>query len=341
MKKSDPICVNMLSESEFAIKGHGVHTAYLEMTAALKRRDDIDITVNTDRVADIVHIQTVGLYALRRLVFAPGKKVVSAHIIPDSFVGSLVLARLWRPFATMYLKWFYGRADLVLACSELVRQDLVDNLHLKNRVEVMYNFVDTVRYRPQPGERQVARRKLGIGSDDFVVLGNGQVQPRKRFDIFAQMARQMPDVQFIWVGGIPFGKFGADYSEMNHLIENAPNNLRVTGVIPIEGVRGYLHAADVFVLPSTQENHPMSVIEAAGAGLPIILRDIHEYDDTFRPCGVLMAKRDEDFGRLVERLRSDARLRRTQQRASAAVAERFDSAAGGETLAKFYRQVLG
>ena len=57
----------MISESEFTVQGHGVHTAYKEITDALRKRKDIDIEVNTDRPADIIHIQTMGLYDLSTL----------------------------------------------------------------------------------------------------------------------------------------------------------------------------------------------------------------------------------------------------------------------------------
>lgn len=50
---------------------------------------------------------------------------------------------------------------------------------------------------------------------------------------------------------------------MKTLIDRAPANLIVTGVIPLEKVREYYAIADIFCLPSLQENHPMAVLEAA------------------------------------------------------------------------------
>ena len=66
-KKDDKkLIVDMISESEFTVQGHGVHTAFVEMTNALKDRDDIDIAVNKARLdADIVHAQTTGLYSMK------------------------------------------------------------------------------------------------------------------------------------------------------------------------------------------------------------------------------------------------------------------------------------
>lgn len=335
---NNKITVNMVSESEFTVKGHGVHTAFKEMTNALALRPDIDIEVNSKRKSDIVHIHTVGPYSLLKLNYRYGKKVVSAHIIPDSLIGSIVLAKYWRSIAKSWLKFFYGKADIVLACSGMVRDDLVNNLGLTN-VDVLYNTVRMNRYEWTPEERRQVRQSLGIPEGTFVVVGNGQVQPRKKIDTFIEMAKSKPDTQFFWVGGMPFKAAAADGANMQRMIDSAPKNLTFTGVIPLEDVRKYYLAADAFVLPSIQENHPMCVLEAAGAGLPIILRDISEYNDTFKG-NVLMAKDDQGFVALLDSLEKDILLREEYQEKAKNIAKRFDSKTGAELVVGFYRKLL-
>lgn len=335
---SKKLRVNMLSESEFTVKGHGVHTAYVELTAALKRRPDIDIAVNTDRLADITHIQTVGFYALRRLLFGPGKKVVSAHIVPDSFIGSLLLAEYWKPVGRWWLKFFYGRADLVLACSKMVQDELRGDMGLTN-VDLLYNTIDMKNYHRTAADKVAARRALKLSPDVFVVVGNGQIQPRKHFDVFVKMARALPDVQFVWVGGIPFKNLAAEYGKMKRMIDDAPSNVTATGVIPLEDVRKYYHAADVFVLPAEQENHPLCVLEAAGTGLPIVLRNIPQYDDTFADAA-LLADTDDDFIRIVGELRMSEKKRSAAAKKSQVIARRFDSTEGADKAVNFYRSLL-
>ena len=73
----------MISESEFTVQGHGVHTAYKEITGALEKQPAIDIAINTNRSADIVHVQIVGMYALGQLLRKNSKKIVSAHLVPQ------------------------------------------------------------------------------------------------------------------------------------------------------------------------------------------------------------------------------------------------------------------
>ena len=338
-KKADKkLIVDMISESEFTVQGHGVHTAYKEITDALRKRKDIDIEVNSRRPADIIHIQTMGLYSFRHLIRRGGKKVVSAHIVPDSFIGSIKGAKYWKPLGKMWLKFFYKKADLVLACSGMVAEELINDMNVP-KTKVLYNTIDMSRYRHSAAEKKLARKKLDLKDNDFVVMGNGQVQPRKRLDILIKAAKKMPDVKFFWVGGIPFKNLGADYHAMQNMIKSAPDNLTVTGVIPLEAVKDYYVAADLFVLPAMQENHPMCVLEAAGAGLPIILRDIPQYDDTFKGDAV-MAKTDDEFLDLIDLLRKDKKAYSKACLGAGKIAKRFDSSAGAERLVEFYRSLI-
>lgn len=334
------IKVNMISETEFTVKGHGVHTAYIEITDALKQNPKVQVEVNSNSGKyDIVHIQTMGFYAIRKLLKSGPKKVVSAHLVPDSFLGSIRWAEKWRWAAEIYLKWFYSKADLVLACSGSVRQELTEDMQLKN-VDVLYNSIDMSRYHRTQTDQINARDTLGIHPNQIVVMGNGQLQPRKRFDLFHKMALLRPDIQFIWVGGIPFGSLlGADAAKMKQLVDTAPPNLKVTGIIDLAEVRQYYHAADIFTLPAEQENHPMCVLEAAGTGLPIVLRDITNYQDTFLG-GAVMAKTDEDFLVEIDRLAADAAYRSLWSQKSEMIKDRFDSKNSAERLINFYEQLL-
>ena len=107
----------------------------------------------------------------------------------------------------------------------------------------------------------------------------------------------------------------------------------------MDDVRDYYVAADIFVLPSVQENHPMCVLEAAGAGLPIVLRDIPQYDDTFKGDAI-MAKTDDEFLNLIDMLHRDKQAYSKAQRGAKRIAKKFDSSAGAERLVEFYRSLL-
>jgi 1,2-diacylglycerol-3-alpha-glucose alpha-1,2-galactosyltransferase len=331
--------VNMVSESTFTVQGHGVHTAFLEMTHALDVSSEVDVVVNKfRRGADITHIQTFGLYGLLHLLFGSGKKVVSVHVVPDSLVGSIAGAKYFYGFAKLYMRFFYGRADLLLSVSKMVDDTIHGQLGIKKSSRVLYNTVDMNAYAATPADRDVARMSLSIKSGQQLVVSCAQIQPRKRFDLFCEAAKALPEARFIWIGGIPFKLLGADYAHMKKLLDERPQNVAVTGVIEHDEVRRYLQAADVFFLPSEQENHPMAVLEAAGAGLPIVLRDIPEYNDTFKNDA--LRGTDDTFVDMIKRLHTDTAFREQVIRGSRDIAERFDSVSGGRQLIGAYKSVL-
>jgi 1,2-diacylglycerol-3-alpha-glucose alpha-1,2-galactosyltransferase len=329
--------INIVSETVYTAKAHGVHTAFLQMVRALKQRDDVELTINGWKGAEVVHVHTIGPYSLLRLLLHRGKAVVSAHVTPDSFVGSLVGARAWYPLAKAYLRWYYNRANLVLAVSNEVLGEL-KAMGVKRPIELMPNTIDTSQFASSAKLKAAARQQLGIASDAFVVIGVGQVQPRKGIDSFIRGAEAHPDMRFIWVGGVPFKQLAADYHHMEDLMKHPPSNLSYTGNLDQEAVVAYYRAADVFWLPSHQETFGIVIVEAAAAGLPVLLRDTDQYRDTFTKGYI--ASSEERFNDELAKLRSDASYRQKWSKEAAAIAQRYDSKAGTERLVQLYHQLL-
>ncbi len=338
---SEKLRVNIVSESEISVQGHGVHTAYEEMASSLEKLSDVQVIrghFGEQVDCDIVHLHTVGPRTFRKLFQRNVKVVISAHVVPDSFVGSLVFARFWKIFAVWYLRWFYNRADLLLAVSDQTAKELRD-MGVKAPIEIMYNSIDTAKYKSGSISRAKMRHDLDIPKDAFVVIGAGQVQPRKRVDSFVAAARALPDVHFIWVGGMPFGKIAADNKAMQRMIDNPPVNMHFAGIVPLDQMSSYYHAADMFWLPSEQETFGLVAIEAAASGLPIMVRDIADYDNTFGPESV-RARNDADFTRQIQKLRNDHRYYAKYKSLSQAIAQKFDSKQSAVRLVGLYRKLL-
>ncbi len=331
--------VNMISETTFTVRGHGVHTAFIEMTKGVSALPQLDVVVNKFRKADVTHIQTIGLYsALHLLSPRGGKKVVSVHVIPDSLIGSIKGAEKVAWLSKAYLKWFYGKADMLLPVSEETQNSLKTDMGLTNPTQVLFNTVNSVEYITTTADKDTARKKLGIQPNEFVVMGNGQVQPRKRFDSFVAAAKALPDIKFIWVGGIPFKSLGADHKHMQELMDNAPSNVTVTGVIELEEVRHYLMSTNAFFLPSDQENHPLALLEAAASGLPMVVRDIPQYDSAFGDY--VLRGDDTSFVDIIKKLSTDKAFYAKGIKGAKVIAQRFDTPQAAQTLLKIYTNLV-
>ena len=340
MKK---IKVNVVSDSEFTVQGHGVHTAFTEMVNSLKSIPEIDLSVNSkDKDFDIIHIHTFGWYGAKNLWFQKnGKKVVSVHVIPDSLVADkLKLSKAWMPAMRQYMKTFYNKADLNLAVSNKVAEVLERDFEIdKSKIHTMYNTINTSAFKTTAEDRAQARKKLKIPKSDLVVVGAGQLLPRKRIDSFISVAKKLPNINFFWVGGAPFKVVSSDFSKTKDLMKSAPPNVTFTGLVDRDLVTKYLQAADVFFLPAEQENHPVCVIEAAAVGLPIILRNLEEYNDTFRGDAIL-CKNNTEFSSAIKKLQSDPDFYKETQKGSKKIARRYDSKSGTKELVKLYQELL-
>lgn len=330
------LTVNLVSESAFTVQGHGVHTAFLEMAEILRGRDDVRLLINDKpkKSTNITHIHTFGFFALKRLLSRKGgKKVVSAHVVPDSLVGSLKGASWWAPIFKYYLKWFYNRADVVVAVSPYTRGELI-RMGIKRPIEMIPNSVDIKSMQSTVKERHEIRASLGIPDDMFIVIGSGQVQPRKRFDEFVKIATELPDVQFIWIGGIPFKAAGADSVHLTKMMREAPTNVMVTDVIPNDEARRYTKIGNLMFMPSEQETFGLSIIEGAAAGMPVLVRDIHDYDATF---GDLVTRGDDKtFLKQIKLFHTDKDFYADGVKKSAALAAKYDSKVIGQQLMNLY-----
>lgn len=331
-----PLVVNLVSETVDGSKGHGVHTAFLQARTALERAG-VDVRVNAGPGCDIVHIETMGLRSLGRLLRTRERVVVTAHVVPESLVGSFALAPLWLPIARVYMRAFYSLADEVLAVSPDV-VDGLERMRVNVPVRVVPNAIDVARFRPQPGQREEMRARLGIAADEFVAVCVGQVQPRKGVAAFLEAARALPDVTFLWVGGMPFKRLTARYHEMLRTMAEAPSNCRFVGDAPYDDMPRHYAAADCLFFPSKQETFGLAIVEAAAAGLPLVLRDLTTYRLLFGDT--YLAADDDSFVERLASLRDDASLRAYYAERAIGLASRFDTARHAQLLLLAYNQVL-
>lgn len=327
--------INVISESEFFPKNHGVHTAYLNHVAMLKKLG-IEVVTNSLKKADVVHIETIGPFGLYKLLSSP-KTVVSAHVIPVSFEGSLIGAAYWLRAAKTYLRFFYNKASLVLAVGPKVKTQL-NEIGVTQRIEIFPNAIDTIMFRNDGKLCMKGRKRFGLNKDNKVVLSVGQIQPRKGIKDFIKIAQQLPEVTFIWIGDQPFGALTTRSEELQQLLKFPPKNFILGGGVPYSRMPEIYNAADIFFLPSYQENASMSIIEAASCGLPLVLRNLEEYRLLYKE-GYLAGRRTNEFKEYIQRLFSDKSLFEQYKKASFELSQKFSFEALGNKLLKYYQNL--
>ena len=129
----------------------------------------------------------------------------------------------------------------------------------------------------QPGliAKMDAKEKLGFNKFRANVLNVGLWTKGKNQGEGLEIARKYPDVDFHFVGN-QAGNF-ADYWEP--LMKDIPDNVRIWG--ERNDVDEFMIAADIFMFNSTWECNPLVLREAIGYGLPVIARNLPQYEDMF------------------------------------------------------------
>ncbi|PMQ00690.1 MAG: glycosyl transferase [Dictyoglomus sp. NZ13-RE01] len=333
------ITVNLISEAlAWDVKGQGVYTASLSLAEALKRVPELEVHINGKGLYDIAHLHTPGPYAITKGLTTGKRIVISAHVIPESLIGSLVLSEVWLPIAEKFFQYYYNLADVIIAVSPKVKSAL-EEFKVKAPIYVIPNPINLERFFVDLEKREIMRKRLGFTEDDFVVMSSGQIQPRKGVDTFIEVAKHLPDIKFLWVGGQPFSILTAGYLDLQEKIKNAPNNVIFTGIVPYEEMPYYYNASDVLFFPSRQETFGMVIPEAASCGLPLLLRDLEEYKDLYKDW-YISANSNDEFVMLIKKLKEDKTFYTEYRNKAFQLAEYYNLNNIGREIAKLYKEIL-
>jgi glycosyltransferase involved in cell wall biosynthesis len=80
------------------------------------------------------------------------------------------------------------------------------------------------------------------------------------------------------------------------------NRVFFLGELSSTEVRRLMHACDVFMFPSLSEAMPMALLEAMGAGMPIIASDIPANRELLQDCGLVLPPDPQRFASAALRL---------------------------------------
>jgi 1,2-diacylglycerol-3-alpha-glucose alpha-1,2-galactosyltransferase len=330
--------IHVISETAFVMKATGVHTAFIEHIDLLKEKDDISVVVNDEGTGDVFHAHTYGLYYLWKGRKYKGKRVFTAHVIPDSIKGSLPAWQLFMPLIKLGLRIVYSYADVCIAISPMVEKAIRET-GSKTKIVRIYNPVNTDKWKRTEEKRRKGREKLGLKGNEFVVLGVGQLTGRKGIDDFLDIADSIPGVKFVWVGGRPFGRLSEGIKRIDKRLGCAGKNFINAGQLDLEDMPDIYAASDLMLFPSYQENCPLAPLEAAASGIPVIYRDIEEYKSLYE-YPYLKAKNKEEFISLTKKMITDKQFYTNGLKISEDLLLQFDKDLIRNKLISTYRYLL-
>ncbi len=166
-------------------------------------------------------------------------------------------------------------ADKIIVISEATKRYVTGLGAKQEKIELIYNGVDTTKFKVAPRKREIIRKKLGIHPDTKVVLTVRRLVYKNGIDTLIECAKiavkKNPHLIFLVVGkGPDFESVKVQISQLG--IEA---NFKLAGFVNDQDLPDYYNMSDLFVLPSKSgEGLPLVALEAMACGLPVIATNV-------------------------------------------------------------------
>jgi glycosyltransferase involved in cell wall biosynthesis len=210
----------------------------------------------------LIHVHSPLVYgALRRCLAQSGsKRVVHVHIEQDE----------------EGLRWALRKPPhLIITCARFlvdqVRRALPPQVGERQWIAAVPNSIDTAKFKP--GNKAEAKRQVGAELSRPLALMLANLAPHKGQETVIAAAAILKgrgvDIN-VWLAGIERGGAGAYTARLQTLIQEAGVGDRVRLVGQRTDAPDLLRAADFFLLPSTCEGLPLSILEAQATKVPVL-----------------------------------------------------------------------
>jgi 1,2-diacylglycerol 3-alpha-glucosyltransferase len=241
-------------------------------------------------------------------------------------------------FLQTYMPTFCQAVDLVISPSAGMGE-VLKKLGVDIPIEIIPNGVDLQLF--QAGCED-CRPEFGFQPDDILLVYSGRLGPEKSLDFliraFAGTAEAIENVHLLIVGG------GPEEEALRQMAAGttAANRIHFTGMLPYDELPRYLSMGDIFVTASVTEVHPLSVIEAMAAGLPVLGIQSVGVGDTVEDgmTGFLSSQDLAAFAALLTRLCMDGDIRRKMGAAARKASRKYAIEQTTQIMLKRYERLL-
>lgn len=215
---------------------------------------------------DIIH----GHYAIPHAVSAYlakqilQKRGADVKILTTLHGTDITLVGLEPSFLPL-VKFSIEESDGVTAVSEFLKQKTLANYHIDKEIEVIYNFIDTERFKPVDSD--TFRQRIAPNGEK-ILMHTSNFRPVKRVPDTIQILKLVKEqglaAKLVLIGD------GPDRYECERLARESGLQKDVTFLGKQDCLTELLSAADIFLMPSQSESFGLAALEAMACGVPIV-----------------------------------------------------------------------
>ncbi|UCE10214.1 MAG: N-acetyl-alpha-D-glucosaminyl L-malate synthase BshA [Candidatus Thorarchaeota archaeon] len=302
------------------------------------------IKVAHDAKLDVVHSHYAIPHAMSAYMAREICGIPYAVTLHGSDVHTLGLDPAYRPV----VKHAVENADAVTCVSEFLKKKAKEELGIERDIEVIPNFIDIERFSHLNGIRLtvesgcVSLRKTEdlqeIKPDEMILLHASNFRRVKRVvglvEIMRIVVDHLPNTRLIIAGD------GPTRIEVERKIEELDlcNNVHLLGIK--SNMQEIMCSADVFLLNSTLEGMPLTLLEAMSCSLPVVTTPAGGIPELVRPGidGIVTKGFEQDeFAEAIIDLLENEKLRKE---IAASGRKRVETSFSAEQIVSKYERVL-
>lgn len=295
---------------------------------------------------DLLHVHYAIPHApsayLAKQMVKKNNRLRELKIVTTLHGTDITLLGMDRSFLNL-IKFSIDESDGTTAVSKYLRNRTYSEFRPNRKIEVIHNFVDVEKYKPEAAEETSCNRfvhRLAPG-DEKIIMHTSNFRPVKRVPdvvrVFDQVRRSIK-AKLVLVGD------GPERYNVEQLIRELKLEEDAVLLGKQDALNELLGCADVFLLPSETESFGLAALEAMSAGVPVVttnvggLPEINVHGET----GYLENVGDIDaLARDVLAILSDNRLAKTMgQNARERVLANFTTDRVVPQYMEYYERVL-
>ena len=305
-------------------------------------------TRNILRTMDIVHVHHPFFSGRLALWYCKPRGipiVFTNHTRYDLYAKAympLLPAGVGETFLKTYFPGFCDSVDKVVAPSQGLKK-VLQGVGVKVEIDVVPNGVDITPF--QGKIEAFTADEFGFPVGSVILTYVGRLGPEKNLPFllraFNGAAQAYENIYLLIVGD------GPERENLEDIVRHMGIAKRVhfSGFVNYEKIPNYLATSDIFVTASVTEVHPLSVIEAMGAGLPILGIESPGVADTVNngKDGFIVPEEDlAAYTAKMVRLATDTDLRKQMGESAGITSELYDYHRTTQQIFELYeRAILG
>lgn len=214
---------------------------------------------------DLIHVHyaiphAVSAYLAKQILLKKGEKISAITTLHGTDITLVGLEPSFLPLMKFSIEESCG----VTAVSKYLKEKTITNYKIEKEIEVIYNFVDTSVFYPNPN-LELKKRLAPNGEKLLIHVSNFRPVKRAADCVFIlqKILKELP-AKLIFVGD------GPDRPNCERLVRDLDLAKSVIFLGKQDALPEILNACDLFLLPSQSESFGLSALEAMACGLPVV-----------------------------------------------------------------------